>query len=252
MFSYAAISDIGPVFSTNDDMILIGDSIIREGEYTGILNTDYVIASVCDGVGGLSDGYKAAEISLIQMRLLNHIGVNKPEIRKCIEGANYNVIKEQEQSLNKSGLRTTLVALYIDKQKSYAINAGDSRLYQYRSKNTILLSKDHSIVQNMIDIGEINELQAMRHPKRNIITKCIGDEEKVNARIIEFDGNNGDLYILCSDGISDCFCIDEFNELLKSIESYDLIDICRSIVKESISRGSTDNMSICLIRREKE
>ncbi len=149
------------------------------------------------------------------------------------------------------GLRSTLAALYVDGETVYVINAGDSRVYRFRSGELVQLSKDHSVVQNYIDMGEITEEESYSHPKKNLITKCIGNEERVNARIVDFseDLQLGDMFILCSDGLSDCLRTREMRVMLNE-DNKPLSELCRLLTKKAIEKGSTDNISICLMRKE--
>lgn len=251
MYKYAAISDIGPQYEINDDRILIGNSIINSGEYSGETSEELMVLAVADGVGGLQLGYEAAEETLKVFSSINQPEMGRIQIRNAVESANRTVLQKQRELNMLDGLRTTLAALYINANTAYVINAGDSRVYRFRNDEIELLSKDHSVVQNLIDTGEITEDQAYLHPKRNVITKCIGDEEKVNARIIDFsdDVNSGDIYMLCSDGISDCMRNEEMKQILIR-ENTPLLEKCRSFIHKAIENGSTDNISICLMRKE--
>lgn len=251
MYEYAAISDIGPQYEINDDRILIGDTIINSGEYSGKTCDEVILLAIADGVGGLQMGYAAAEETLKVLSSINHPDVDRMQIRNIVEVVNKSVLQKQRELNLLNGLRTTLAAIYLDAKSSYVFNAGDSRVYRFRNESIELLSKDHSVVQNLLDTGEITEEQAYSHPKRNVITKCIGDEERVNARIIDFsdDVKSGDIFLLCSDGISDCMRNDEMKEILMR-DNTTLLEKCRSFIHKAIENGSTDNISICLMRKE--
>lgn len=251
MFEFAAITDIGPKFSANDDRILINERIIADGSINGKINNTFLIIAVADGVGGLQMGYEAATISLQSLSELNKPGLSRVDIRRVVEVANKNIIHRQDELDNANGLRTTLAALYISDNVCYVINAGDSRVYRYRENILEQLSKDHSIVQNMIDTGEITIEESYSHPKRNVITKCLGEEEKVNARIVDYtdDIKANDIFVLCSDGISDCLWDSEIASIVAENE-LSLQDICKKILCKAIDNGSTDNISICLVRKE--
>ncbi len=252
MYRYAAYTDKGPVFEVNDDRVAVGNEITGNGGFSGVTDEPVIFAGVADGVGGLSRGYEAAEITLRTLTAINKPGVERTEITDSIEKAN-RIIRSRQTELNiEDGLRTTLAAIYIDNDVLFVINAGDSRVYRLRDGRLEQLSKDHSVVQNYIDTGKITEEESYDHPKRNVITKCIGDEDRVNARIIDLSGSlrDNDMFMLCSDGISDCIRTPEAEQLFMSGENDDLGHICRSFVQKAIENGSTDNISICLVRRE--
>jgi protein phosphatase len=254
MYTYAAITDVGTQYLINDDRILIGNQLIREGCASGTVEENYMLAAICDGVGGLAMGDAAAEESLLCLCALNKQGIERSDIRRTVEVANKKVLARQSALNRADGLRTTLAAIYLDGNVLYVINAGDSRVYRFRNHEVTLLSKDHSIVQNLIDTGEITEEEARIHPKRNVITKCIGDEERVNARIIDLtdDIQNGDIWMLCTDGITDCLIDADIREVLNGNRSTGLLDCCKMLIDEAIKNGSADNLSVCLIRKENE
>lgn len=253
MYSYAAIVDKGPVFEVNDDRVLIGNTIIKEGEFEGKIQDNYIFLAVADGVGGLQLGYEAAELTLKTVSELFQPNMDRVSIRNYIEEANQKVIFRQKEIGRRDGLRTTLAALYIDEKRVYVANAGDSRVYCFRNGKLQQLSKDHSVVQNLIDVAEITEEESYTHPKRNVITKCIGEEDRVIARII--DGSEelciGDVFLLCTDGISDCLRINKIEDILINRNERSLIEICRDIFQNAINNGSKDNISICLVRKER-
>lgn len=251
MYEFAAISDIGPRFKINDDRILVNDRILDNSEIDGKIENSFLIAAVADGVGGLQMGYEAAEISLKSVSGLNQSGLGRQEIRSAVETANKRILQRQREINNASALRTTLAAIYISDEICYVINAGDSRVYRLRDKKLELLSKDHTVVQNMIDSGELTVEEAYTHPRRNVITKCLGDEEKVNARIVDYsnDLKLNDIFIICSDGISDCLRDSEITAIIVDTK-FSLQNACKEIINKAIDNGSTDNISVCLLRKE--
>lgn len=252
MYRYAAISDIGPEFQTNDDRILIGNTLLHEGKISGISNESFLAAGVADGVGGLQMGYKAAEIALEYFSELNKPGIERTDIRNSVENANDAIISTQNAWQKPDGLRTTLAAVYLSDCSSYIINAGDSRVYRLRNGKLECLSKDHSVVQNLVDSGDISEEEAFYHPQKNVITKCLGNEERVNARIIDISGEvfENDLFLICSDGIADCIKNNDLEGIILDNSRKSIMEICEIMVQKALTNGSTDNISVCLIRKE--
>ena len=251
MYEYAAISDIGPKANINDDRILVNGKILDSGLINGKIIEPYTILAVADGVGGLQRGYEAAEMTLHTIADLNKPGLGRQDIRNAVECANKSVIQKQVEMNNPNALRTTLAAVYISESDCYVVNAGDSRVYRLRDGELVQLSKDHSVVQNMIDTGELNIDESYSHPKRNVITKCLGDESRVNARIVDYsdDIQINDLFVICSDGISDCLRDYEIANIVADLR-ISLQDACRKLVNKAIDNGSTDNISVCLLRKE--
>lgn len=252
MYSVAAKVDIGVYEKQNDDRALIGAQILTDGELSTRLNVEYVIAAVCDGVGGMAQGYRAAMMTVEECSHLNKSGISIENIRDAIEVANQRIRNVQNFENMPHGLRTTVAGVYADDERFYIFNAGDSRVYRFRFKYLTQLSKDHSYVQDLIDMGDISQEEAKSHPKKNVINKCIGHEELVNPRIIDMsdDFEDEDVILICSDGISDEMTDYDLKEiLLEHSQDEDLLECCHLIYKRAIEKGSKDNMSIILLRK---
>ncbi|MBR3517321.1 MAG: serine/threonine-protein phosphatase [Lachnospiraceae bacterium] len=253
MFSYAAKVDVGVFEDHNDDRVLVGSHILTNGSFSEKTDHPYLVAAICDGVGGMAQGDRAAMTGLEVMSHLDKPGVTKEEIQEAIELANRRVRNLQSLENLQNGLRTTIAGIYADKDRFYVYNAGDSRVYRFRGRFFTRLSKDHSLVQDRIDMGMLTPEEAKVHPQKNIINKCIGNEEVVNPRIKDLseDFCYKDILMICSDGISDEVEDAEFREIIAShAEEEDLAGCCECIYQKAVERGSRDNMSIILIRKE--
>lgn len=253
MFTYAALVDKGVFEEHNDDRVLVAGELLKEGTLCGRIQEEFLLTALCDGVGGLAKGYLAAETTLEFMNHLNRQGVEVDTIKKAVEEVNRRVRLMQEQENLRNGLRTTIAGLYADKDRAFVFNAGDSRVYRLRYKYLTRLSKDHSLVQDLVDMGQLTHEEIMSHPQKNIINKCIGHEETVNVRVKDFseDLYKGDLFLLCSDGITDC--VDDktlCDILVRHRMSEDLSLACREIYETAIAAGTKDNMSIVLLRKD--
>ena len=253
MYTCAAKVDIGMSENHNDDRMLLGNNLIDSGTVTKRIEADPLLAAVCDGVGGRARGYAAAEITLRVLAVLNRTGVGEDTLRDAIEEANRRVRAYQQEENIPNGARTTLAGAYAEGNGLYVFHAGDSRVYRFRHKYVMQLTKDHSYVQDMIDLGELTAEQAKTHPKRNLINKCVGHEETVNPKIsyLEDDFEEQDILMLCSDGISDVLSNREIgNIILEHKEDATLDACCEEIYQRAISNGSLDNLSVMLVRKD--
>ena len=243
MYTYAMKVDIGVSEKQNDDRALLSDILLMGSCLSGKLEKDSVIAAVCDGVGGLAQGYRAAMCCLERISHLNKADISKEEIHEAIEEANLRIRNMQCMENLHRGMMTTVAGIYANAEKFFVFNAGDSRVYRFRY---------NSLVQDMMDMGEITPEEARHHEKKNVINKCIGLEEVVNARIIEDeDYTEGDIILICSDGISDVLCETELKEILFEYgEEENLNTCCEKIVEKAIQNGTQDNMSVILLRKE--
>ena len=254
MLRYAGLVDIGVYEKQNDDRALLGNHVITEGSFSGETQEPYFLAAVCDGVSGMQQGGRAAELTVSMLGECSRAGLTRAELREKIEEINKSIRLLQQQENMQNGLRTTLAGIYLDGDRLTVFNAGDSRVYRLRYRFLRLLSKDHSLVQDLIDLNQLTPEQARRHPQKNIINKCIGHEENVNPRIREYadDLTDGDLFLLCSDGITDVLPDEHLQAFLaEHAEDADLSVPCRLLRDAAAAYGSMDNMSVLLIRKER-
>lgn len=252
MFTYAAVSGVGVHEPRNDDRVLIGTQVISAGSCGGRTENSYMTAAVCDGVGGMLQGFRAAEIAAEVFGQLNCSGKSLPDIKAAAEEANQRLRTLQQEENLHNGLRTTVAGLYADGERLFVFNAGDSRVYRLRYKYLTQLSKDHSLVQDLIDLGEISQEEARTHPRKNIISKCLGHEETVHARVVDMSGDlmANDVFFICSDGISDVLSDEEIRDtLFRHRTDENLEQCCKELYKVAVDNGSLDNMSAVLIRK---
>jgi len=146
---------------------------------------------------------------------------------------------------------TTVVVLYISDQQAFLGHVGDSRIYLYRDNVLKQLTKDHSKVQNLIDIGMIGPEDAAQHPEANVITRCLGTREDVSAEILRdpVQVMPDDLFLLCSDGL---WGMVPDTEIEKRVSGKDPLDVmCKNLVSDALSAGGEDNVTVQLIAARK-
>lgn len=252
MYTYAVKVDKGSYEEQNDDRALVGSMIVTDGESGGSISDGTILAAICDGVGGMAQGYRAAMNTLECISHLDREDVVIEDIKATIELANKQIRNTQNAENLQNGLRTTIAGIYASDSNLIVYNAGDSRVYRFRYRFMSQLSKDHSLVRDMLDMGEITEEQAKTHPQKNIINKCIGNDETVNPRIVEFvdDFMPEDIIMICSDGITDEMDDSDIKRIIaEHKEDESLVDCCRELMNRAVECGSKDNMSIILIRK---
>ena len=253
MYTYAAKVDVGVSEEQNDDRALVSSILLTDGEISGKIEKQEIVAAICDGVGGLAQGYRAAMTTLERISHLNKTGISIEQIQTAIEESNIRVrnIKSIENLHN--AMMSTIAGIYADGDRFIVFNAGYSRVYRFRFKYIMKLSKDHSLVQDLIDLGEITPEEAKTHEKKNVINKCIGYEESVNARIMDMSGDfsEGDILMICSDGISDVLNDQDIRDIvIEHKQDEELKDCCIKIYEKAIEKGSLDNLSVILLRKE--
>lgn len=236
-YKYLKFSSPGAEKKYNEDAV----EIIETG--TGVL------AVLCDGVGGDYGGDLAARIALKSAIYFftsfdSHDSLEK--IRLTIQDSNNFVINHSISSQPLKGMATTFEIVFIKDNFIYWGHIGDSRIYHLKSKRLQQITKDHSLVQKLLDEGFISNKQAENHPQKNVIVKALGNTEKAEADISKIRLNDADQnkFFICSDGVSNLISNKELEDILNLI---DLEEIKIKIVNLIKSRGAVDDYSFIII-----
>ena len=232
-----SITDVGMVRQVNQDYVYVTDRPL------GILQNLFVVA---DGMGGHQAGDYASKYTV---EVLNReLALSEGEdIERCLVGAiktaNREIIKEASRDEHLKGMGTTVVAATISNQMMYFANVGDSRLYLI-NQGIQQLTKDHSLVEEMVRLGGINEEEARHHPDKNIITRAIGVKEDVEVDFYEFSLKKGDIILMCSDGLSNMIEDEEIFAIVKGAR--DIVEAGQNLIDRANENGGNDNISVVL------
>jgi serine/threonine protein phosphatase PrpC len=207
-----------------------------------------MLAVVADGMGGHSDGARAAQAVVdTAARLVRE----QAELftREPHEALDLLCRQAQESvtALSRSA-HTTLVALWLYESRAYWIHVGDSRLYLFRGGRRVLRTRDHSSAQMLMELGEISEAEMASHPAQNRLYRSLGNNERPKAEIGGAETVPGDLFVLCSDGVWSYLSDSEF---WLSASADDLRKAAAGLVKRAVQRGGAraDNATLVLIRQ---
>ena len=233
LFTSGAATDIGNVRSLNQDQYRITKSI----------------AVVADGMGGHNGGEIAAEIAVTTMLSAENFQSVK-ELARLVQEANRSIHIRAEENINLAGMGTTLCALseITDQDLSKrigAVNVGDSRIYLLANNKLKQISVDHSVVQNLIDNGQITESEAKSHPHRNVITRSIGTNPSVEVDFWEIEPILGDRFLLCSDGLTNELSNTEIAEIL--INHIDPQEAADQLIQAAIAKDGLDNVTAIVL-----
>lgn len=242
---FAAEVNIGPK-ETNDDRVLVGSQILDEESLAGSVTLP-AIAAVCDGCGGYAGGNIAAQTVL---ELLSSEDVSALADVNCLSQALLNcqqAVLEKKAALPQySAMCTTIAGCIFCDDCITIFHAGDSRVYRCDTWGIAKMTVDHSVVQNMVDLGRITEDEAQVNPHRNTINRCIGlscppPEIYVSRSPI----CAGEKYLLCSDGLWESVSDVQIEEILSA--ELPLPQMAETLVKLAIEQGSDDNISVCIV-----
>lgn len=233
-------SDLGNIRNLNEDY-----AEFYEGE-------NYKIYVLADGMGGHNAGEiasKAATKALIKYIRDNMDIYNTKELlENAVKHTNLKVFNLSHCSESYTGMGTTLVATLITKDKILIANVGDSSCYGIKGEEIVKITKDHSLVQELVDCGSISSEEAINHPQKNVITRAIGTEKNVDVDIFEVSVNKYDFFLMCSDGLSNEVNLD----IIKSynLEETELQNICEKLVDRAKLNGGRDNITVMLFGGE--
>lgn len=238
-----AKTDVGFVRDNNQDCYTTGE--LEGGACFGI---------VCDGMGGASEGAFASNeaVRVIRERIINGYfdGISDISLKSllfsAIEFANKHINTLSQSDEKYKGMGTTVVAAIITDSYLYIANAGDSRAYQLNieQNDIIQLTKDHSIVQKMIDDGEITAEEAIGHPKRNLITRAVGADPTIRLDFCQEEYDHGDILILCTDGLTNYLQSEDILSIAKESRFFELAG---RLVDSAKKNGGGDNITVVAI-----
>ena len=232
-------TDTGIRRETNQDYLFSSDTAV------GNLPNLYIVA---DGMGGHKAGEYASchTVERVVASVLRS-GETEPVpiLEHAIQKANELLLEESRSDVTKKGMGTTIVAATILGDHLYVANVGDSRLYVI-GDNIVQITRDHSLVNEMVRMGELNAAQAKGHPDRNIITRAVGVIEHVNVDFFEVKLQKDDYILLCSDGLTNMVDDNEIKRVILS--KHDVSEQARCLVEEANQNGGQDNITVIIIK----
>lgn len=217
------------------------------------LDRNTALCIVCDGMGGAKSGNVAStlavDVFVQEVRRTWHSGMDPEETDQMLEGAvklaNFTVFDQAQQFEEFSGMGTTLVAALIQGMQVTIVNVGDSRAYRVNKDGVRLLTTDHSVVQMMVERGELTPERARTYPGKNYITRAIGTESVVLCDMFHLDVERGDSLLLCSDGLSNM--MDDQEILFEVVHGVNKQYCCQRLLDIAKNRGAPDNVTSVLV-----
>jgi len=233
----SGLSDIGRVRTRNEDAFGLDPE-----------RSFYVVA---DGMGGHGNGEVASRVAVDAFEghlrsQLEHGSDPVELLTAAIQYAHARVLRAVEEDGNLVGMGTTIVGALVREGKMWVAHVGDSRAYRLRKGQFELLTDDHTWVNQQVAAGYMSEEQARVHPLKNVVTRALGGETQVEVETDEIDLEEGDLYVLCSDGLSAMLHDDEIGDLLRQ-RNEPLGATCQQLVDRANRRGGVDNVTVVLL-----
>lgn len=236
------ITDVGAVRHQNQDSYHIE-----------LLAEDMALGIVCDGMGGAKAGNVASQLAV--ETFLETAKAQPPEqwrnepealLHFAAEQANGAVHFRANVDADCRGMGTTMVAALVVGDRAYILNIGDSRCYLVRPEGITKVTRDHSVVEDLVFRGQITPEQARQHPQKNLITRALGAESRLRADLFRQPMEHGDALLLCSDGLSNMVSDQEL--LYEVLHGGPAEDCCRRLLDIALSRGAPDNVTAVLLQ----
>ena len=221
-------TDVGKVRANNQDAPIVSEKLRLYG--------------VADGMGG----HKGGEVASTSARddLLRELEGKTPSVAAlsgAIEEVNRQIYHQQEHDDALTGMGTTLSVLWMSDNFVYIGHVGDSRVYLLRDGEFKQMTLDHSLVEQLVREGVLTEEEAQNHPMRNIITRALGTDDYVAVDAQDIPVEENDVYLLCSDGLSNYL---EEDELLHAVQNQPSDALCDHLVQIALDRGGRDNITV--------
>ena len=205
-------------------------------------------AVVADGMGGHNAGEIASKIAIDTVANKLEYPIDPRSFKAAFEKANREVFKYASDNVECFGMGTTLVSVAIERENILFANVGDSRAYllEFNANKFVQVSKDHSLIEELMSKGQLTSDQAAVYPFRNVITRAIGTAEKIRVDLFEKVWEKEDIILLCSDGLTLHLSDEEIKNIL-------LIDmhpqaICKMLIDKTLEKGGKDNISVVVVK----
>ncbi|MEY8316842.1 Stp1/IreP family PP2C-type Ser/Thr phosphatase [Oscillospiraceae bacterium 50-58] len=216
-----------------------------------VLEDGRAIALVCDGMGGARAGNVASTIAverfMEEFLKPGQSGAVEERMGHAASAANHAVFDRSVHDEACTGMGTTLVAALAGPSEAVILNEGDSRAYHINAEGIVLVTRDHSLVEDLVERGELTREQARTHPHKNLITRALGAEPMLMADCFRQPLAEGDYLLLCSDGLSNV--VNEQEMLYEVIHGGEDCQCCQRLLDIALSRGAPDNVTVVLVKR---
>ena len=239
----AGKTDIGCTRSENQDDYRAAR--LPEGDAWGV---------VCDGMGGANGGKLAASLASARFERALQGALARGEVadpqnflQQTIADMNQTVHEQSLKGPEYRGMGTTAVCALVQRGVAHIVHVGDSRAYLRRGRRMIQLTKDHSMVQQLLESGQITPEEAEKHPRKNLSTRAVGVNESVQADYTCCPLAEGDILLLCSDGLSNLVSEEEMEQIITNTSFFDVPD---RLVQLALRAGGQDNITVLLMGTE--
>jgi serine/threonine protein phosphatase PrpC len=260
-----ARTDVGQVREHNEDNFLVADLTRRsrgllEANRAQVIGPQGAVFAVCDGMGGAAAGEIASQLAvdIICEKMVEGLDDKSPVRRddlgrrlvRAVEAAGLRIFQEAKLDRTRRGMGTTVTAAALVDEILFLAQVGDSRGYILRGDTLTQVTRDQSLVNQLIEAGQLTEEEAETFEHNNIILQALGTSDTVQVDLTYVELRKGDILLLCSDGLSGMVRFDEIREILKS--SNEPLDICKTLTERANQAGGHDNITVIVVQFDGE
>lgn len=218
------------------------------------LDRNTLLCVLCDGMGGAKSGNIASSLAVDvfvqEVKRSYHSSMDKEKANQMLRGAvklaNFTVYDQAAQFEEFNGMGTTLAAVLVRGKEATIVNVGDSRVYAVDKNGIYQLTRDHSLVQMMVERGDLAPEMARSYPGKNFITRAVGTETVAECDLFHYKLERGDCLLLCSDGLSNM--MDDQEILFEVVHGVSKQQCCQRLLDIAKNRGAPDNVTSVLIQ----
>jgi serine/threonine protein phosphatase PrpC len=256
-----ARTDVGQIREHNEDNFLVADLTRRsrgllESNRSAALGGNGSLFAVCDGMGGAAAGEVASQLAvdIIYERMIEGLDENAPMSRDelgrrlvhAVEAAGMRIFQDAKVDRTRRGMGTTVTAAALVDDHLFLAQVGDSRGYILRDGTLVQVTRDQSLVNQLIEAGQLTEEEAETFEHNNIILQALGTSDTVQVDLTYVELRRGDTLLLCSDGLSGMVRFDEIREVLRTIP--DPLEACKALTDRANQAGGHDNITVIVVK----
>ena len=220
----------------------------KQNEDAAWFDESRAVFAVADGMGGHLAGEVASRMAIeaVQRMAKDNDVPGIAALREAVAGAHEMILSHAQSHIECAGMGTTLSVLWLGRSYAYIAHVGDSRIYRLRAGSLTQITQDHSLVEELVRAGLITREQARTHPRRNIITRALGTHGENEPDLLVTDVQDGDLFLLCTDGLSGMVTDAQIERMLLENGMEDAAD---ALLAAALDAGGRDNVTLILCER---
>jgi serine/threonine protein phosphatase PrpC len=260
-----ARTDVGQIREHNEDNFLVADLTrktrgLLEANRSGVVGKHGSLFAVCDGMGGAAAGEIASQLAvdILYEKMTEGLDESQPVLRddlarrlvRAIEAAGLRIFQEAKLDRTRRGMGTTVTAAALVDHYLFFAQVGDSRAYVLRGQQFVQLTRDQSLVNQLIEAGQLTEEEAENFEHNNIILQALGTADSVQVDLTFCELRRGDTLLLCSDGLSGMVRFEDIREVL--LATPEPIDACKLLTERANQAGGHDNITVIVVRFDGE